>query len=188
MRSLLRVITPAFRSKGRGGKSEHHVARSNAPRMTLNVSRMRYSRRIREIYSRWIRASIVEVAANGRRDRESATETIPPIVTMETLKVSSVKEARVKRVEVKAHSVPRQRGAVENSYPVQPPTTFMFYVYVLRSARDGLLYIGRHMISGSVLQSITQQRLQQRSTAYRFSSFTTKRIARGEMPTGAKND
>jgi putative endonuclease len=62
---------------------------------------------------------------------------------METLKVSSVKEVRVKRVEVKAHSVPRQRGAVENSYPVQPPTTFMFYVYVLRSARDGLLYIGQ---------------------------------------------
>ena len=47
-----------------------------------------------EIYKYQVKA----VAVNGRRDRESVTETIPPIVIKKTLKVFMVEEVRVKRV------------------------------------------------------------------------------------------
>ena len=47
------------------------------------------------------------------------------------------------RVKVKAHSAHWQQCAEKNTYPVQPPTTSMFYVYVLKSMADGKLYIGQ---------------------------------------------
>lgn len=117
--------------------------------------------------------------------RDSVTETIQPIVTTNTLKVFAVEEAKVKRDGVKAHSMHWQQCIAKNSYPVQPPTTFilMYYVYLLKSEKDNKFYIGFTADLRKRLQEHNERK--NKSTSYRgpfkliyYESYLESRDAR----------